>query len=122
MKKFILVLLVTLLCIIAGTCSAFELDRSRWNSYGNYANVEALYDASNISKSGNVVKMWLCYHYKDSDAYRLIYKEYTQGSNKARILKILDYYGDGTFRRGSAKVVENVAVGKKESSIVEKLW
>lgn len=122
MKKFRLIIVTVLLCAVTATCSAFELDRTRWQNLANVNNIEVFYDVNNITKSGNVAKVWLCYHYKGSDSYRLICKEYTRGGDTTKIVKILDYYSDGTFKRGSNSVIPNVAFGTNERAMADRLW
>ena len=122
MKRLALFVIVALLWGVASICSAFQIDRSQWINYANVNNIEAFYNNTNIQKDGDVAKVWLCYHYKTFDTYRLMCKEYTRGNNKARILKVLDYYGDGTFKQGSNRVVDNVALGLNEEYIVQRIW
>ena len=107
---------------ITSICSAFQIDRSQWINFANVNNIEAFYNQVSIKNDGNVARVWICYHYKNYDTYRLMCKEYTKGNDRARILKTLDYYSDGTFKQGSSKVVENVALGLNEEMIVQRLW
>lgn len=122
MKKLRMLLLTMMLCALAATCSAFELDSSRWVNLAYVNNTEVYYDTVNISKNGDTAKVWLCYHYKENDSYRLQHKEYTKGSNRVVILKTLDYYSDGTFKKGNGHVIKNVAMGSNESNLMSKLW
>ena len=122
MKKIVMVAVVVLMCAISTACFAFEIDRNQWFSNANVNNIEAFYNERSIQKEGNTAKVWLCYHYKTFDTYRLMCKEYTRGSNRARILKTLDYYSDGTFKQASNKVVSDVALGTNEDIILQRLW
>lgn len=122
MKKLIMLLAMLMLCTLATTCSAFELDSSRWVNLANVNNIEVYYDTVNIVRNGDTAKVWLCYHYKENDGYRLQCKEYTKGSNRTVILKTLDYYSDGTFKKGNGHVIKNVAMGVNEGNILSKLW
>lgn len=108
--------------MMTSVCSAFEIDRNQWFNYANVNNIEAFYNERSIQKDGNIAKVWLCYHYKRFDTYRLMYKEYTRGSNRAKILKILDYYSDGTLKRASSKEVPDVALGTNEDIILQRIW
>ena len=122
MKKIAILVAFILTLAITSICSAFEIDRSQWINFANVNNIEAFYNQVSIKNDGNVARVWICYHYKSYDTYRLMCKEYTKGNDRARILKTLDYYSDGTFKRGSSKVVENVALGLNEEMIVQRLW
>ena len=122
MKKIAILVAFILTLAITSICSAFEIDRSQWINFANVNNIEAFYNQVSIKNDGNVARVWICYHYKNYDTYRLMCKEYTKGNDRARILKTLDYYSDGTFKRGSSKVVENVALGLNEEMIVQRLW
>ncbi len=122
MKRFIFFVLVIMLCALTSICTAFELDRAQWTNYFNDPHLEAFYNESSIQRDGNVGRVWICEHYRSSDMYRLICKEYTRGNNKARILKRLDYYSDGTFKQGSTMVISDVGLGANEDVIVQKLW
>ena len=122
MKKIAILVAFILTLAITSICSAFQIDRSQWINYANVNNIEAFYNGASIKNDGNVARVWICYHYKNFDTYRLMYKEYTKGNDGARILKTLDYYSDGTFKQGSSKVVENVALGLNEDMIVQRLW
>lgn len=122
MKKIAILVAFILTLAITSICSAFEIDRSQWINYANVNNIEAFYNGASIKNDGNVARVWICYHYKNYDTYRLMCKEYTKGNDRARILKTLDYYSDGTFKQGSSKVVENVALGLNEEMIVQRLW
>ena len=107
---------------MTSVCSAFEIDRNQWFNYANVNNIEAFYNERSIQKDGNTAKVWLCYHYKELDTYRLMCKEYTRGNNRAKILKTLDYYSDGTLKRASSKEVQDVGLGTNEDIILQKLW
>lgn len=122
MKKIAILVAFILTLAITSICSAFQIDRSQWINFANVNNIEAFYNQVSIKNDGNVARVWICYHYKNYDTYRLMCKEYTKGNDRARILKTLDYYSDGTFKRGSSKVVENVALGLNEEMIVQRLW
>ena len=122
MKKIAILVAFILTLAITSICSAFEIDRSQWINYANVNSIEAFYNGASIKNDGNVARVWICYHYKNYDTYRLMCKEYTKGNDRARILKTLDYYSDGTFKQGSSKVVENVALGLNEEMIVQRLW
>jgi len=122
MRKHILVLIVMLACLVSSTCFAFSVDRAKWTNFANTNKIEVFYNNETIAYSGNTAKVWLCYHYQKTDTYRVICKEFTRGSNKTTILKILDYHSDGTFKRGSAKVIPNVALGLNEEALMQKLW
>lgn len=122
MKKIAILVAFILTLAITSICSAFEIDRSQWINFANVNNIEAFYNQVSIKNDGNVARVWICYHYKNYDTYRLMCKEYTKGNDRARILKTLDYYSDGTFKQGSSKVVENVALGLNEEMIVQRLW
>ena len=122
MKKIAILVAFILTLAITSICSAFQIDRSQWINYANVNNIEAFYNQVSIKNDGNVARVWICYHYKNYDTYRLMCKEYTKGNDRARILKTLDYYSDGTFKQGSSKVVENVALGLNEEMIVQRLW
>lgn len=122
MKKIAILVAFILTLAITSICSAFQIDRSQWINYANVNNIEAFYNGASIKNDGNVARVWICYHYKNYDTYRLMCKEYTKGNDRARILKTLDYYSDGTFKQGSSKVVENVALGLNEEMIVQRLW
>ena len=122
MKKIAILVAFILTLAITSICSAFEIDRSQWINFANVNNIEAFYNQVSIKNDGNVARVWICYHYKNYDTYRLMCKEYTKGNDRSRILKTLDYYSDGTFKRGSSKVVENVALGLNEEMIVQRLW
>ena len=122
MKKIAILVAFILTLAITSICSAFEIDRSQWINFANVNNIEAFYNQVSIKNDGNVGRVWICYHYKNYDTYRLMCKEYTKGNDRARILKTLDYYSDGTFKQGSSKVVENVALGLNEEMIVQRLW
>ena len=122
MKKIAILVAFILTLAITSICSAFEIDRSQWLNFANVNNIEAFYNQVSIKNDGNVARVWICYHYKNYDTYRLMCKEYTKGNDRARILKTLDYYSDGTFKQGSSKVVENVALGLNEEMIVQRLW
>ena len=122
MKKIAILVAFILTLAITSICSAFQIDRSQWINYANVNNIEAFYNGASIKNDGNVARVWICYHYKNYDTYRLMCKEYTKGNDRSRILKTLDYYSDGTFKRGSSKVVENVALGLNEEMIVQRLW
>ena len=122
MKKIAILVAFILTFSITSICSAFQIDRSQWINYANVNNIEAFYNGASIKNDGNVARVWICYHYKNYDTYRLMCKEYTKGNDRARILKTLDYYSDGTFKQGSSKVVENVALGLNEEMIVQRLW
>ena len=122
MKRFVFCALVTMLCAVTSICGAFELDRSQWINYFSDNHLETFYNESSIQRDGNTGKVWICQHYRSSDMYRLICKEYTRGSNKARILKRLDYYSDGTFKQGSSMVISDVGLGTNEEVVVQKLW
>ena len=122
MKKIAILVAFILTLAITSICSAFQIDRSQWINYANVNNIEAFYNGASIKNDGNVARVWICYHYKNYDTYRLMCKEYTKGNDRARILKTLDYYSDGTFKQGSSKVLENVALGLNEEMIVQRLW
>ena len=122
MKKISILVAFILTLAITSICSAFQIDRSQWINYANVNNIEAFYNGASIKNDGNVARVWICYHYKNYDTYRLMCKEYTKGNDRARILKTLDYYSDGTFKQGSSKVVENVTLGLNEEMIVQRLW
>ena len=122
MKKIAILVAFILTLAITSICSAFQIDRTQWINYANVNNIEAFYNGASIKNDGNVARVWICYHYKNYDTYRLMCKEYTKGNDRARILKTLDYYSDGTFKQGSSKVVENVALGLNEEMIVQRLW
>ena len=122
MKKIAILVAFILTLAITSICSAFQIDRSQWINFANVNNIEAFYNGASIKNDGNVARVWICYHYKNYDTYRLMCKEYTKGNDRARILKTLDYYSDGTFKQGSSKVVENVALGLNEEMIVQRLW
>ena len=122
MKKIAILVAFILTLAITSICSAFQIDRSQWINYANVNNIEAFYNGASIKNDGNVARVWICYHYKNYDTYRLMCKEYTKGNDRARILKTLDYYSDGTFKQGSSKVVENVTLGLNEEMIVQRLW
>ena len=122
MKKIAILVAFILTLAITSICSAFEIDRSQWINFANVNNIEAFYNQVSIKNDGNVARVWICYHYKNYDTYRLMCKEYTKGNDRARILKTLDYYSDGTFKQGSSKVVENVTLGLNEEMIVQRLW
>jgi len=122
MKRFILLVLTVSLCAMTSICAAFEIDRSQWTNYANVNNIEAFYHGGSIEKEGNVAKVWICYHYKTFDTYRLMRKEYTRGSNRAKILKTLDYFSDGTFKQGSSKEIPDVGLGTNEEVILQRLW
>ena len=122
MKKIAILVAFILTLAVTSICSAFQIDRSQWINYANVNNIEAFYNQVSIKNDGNVARVWICYHYKNYDTYRLMCKEYTKGNDRARILKTLDYYSDGTFKQGSSKVVENVALGLNEEMIVQRLW
>ena len=122
MKKIAILVAFIMTLAITSICSAFQIDRSQWINYANVNNIEAFYNGASIKNDGNVARVWICYHYKNYDTYRLMCKEYTKGNDRARILKTLDYYSDGTFKQGSSKVVENVALGLNEEMIVQRLW
>ena len=122
MKKIAILVAFILTLAITSICSAFEIDRSQWINFANVNNIEAFYNQVSIKNDGNVARVWICYHYKNYDTYRLMCKEYTKGNDRARILKTLDYYSDGNFKQGSSKVVENVALGLNEEMIVQRLW
>ena len=122
MKKIAILVAFILTLAITSICSAFQIDRSQWINFANVNNIEAFYNQVSIKHDGNVARVWICYHYKNYDTYRLMCKEYTKGNDRARILKTLDYYSDGTFKQGSSKVVENVALGLNEEMIVQRLW
>ena len=122
MKKIAILVAFILTLAITSICSAFQIDRSQWINFANVNNIEEFYNQVSIKNDGNVARVWICYHYKNYDTYRLMCKEYTKGNDRARILKTLDYYSDGTFKQGSSKVVENVALGLNEEMIVQRLW
>ena len=122
MKKIAILVAFILTLAITSICSAFQIDRSQWINYANVNNIEAFYNGASIKNDGKVARVWICYHYKNYDTYRLMCKEYTKGNDRARILKTLDYYSDGTFKQGSSKVVENVTLGLNEEMIVQRLW
>ncbi len=122
MKKVVILAMLTILCAIASVCSAFEIDRNQWISYANVNNIEAFYSERSIQKNGDTAKIWLCYHYTRSDTYRLMQKEYVRGSNRAKILKTLDYYSDGTLKRASSNVVHDVGLGANEDIILQRIW
>lgn len=122
MKKIVFFVSILLICIMTSVCSAFEIDRNQWFSYANVNNIEAFYNERSIQNSGDTAKVWLCYHYKVFDTYRLMCKEYFRGSDRARILKTLDYYSDGTLKRASSKVVQDVGLGTNEDIILKRLW
>lgn len=122
MKKIFLLGFILLTCVITPVCSAFEIDRNQWFNYANVNNIEAFYNERSIQKNGETAKVWLCYHFKEVDTYRVFCKEYTRGSNRARILKTLDYYSDGTLKRASSKEVPDVGLGTNEDIILQRLW
>lgn len=122
MKKVIFSLITCLLCCIAGNGYAYSLDRNQWKQFANVNNIELFYNTSSIKVDGSNAYVWICYHYVKSDAYRLIKKQYIKGSNTTTVLKMIDYYSDGTFRRGSASVVNNVAFATNEETILSNIW
>ena len=122
MKKIIVFVMLTLMCAMASVCLAFEIDRNQWSSFAHVNDIEALYNERSIQKNGDKAKVWLCYHYMKTDTYRLIQKEYVRGSNRAKILKTLEYYSDGTLKRASSNVVEDVSLGTNEDFILQRIW
>ena len=122
MKKIFLLVLILLTCVITPVCSAFEINRSQWVCFANVNNIETFYNENSIQRNGNTAKVWLCYHYLKLDTYRLMCKEYTRGSSRAKILKTLDYYSDGTLKRASSKEVQDVGLGTNEDVILQRLW
>lgn len=125
MKKILLFVILAALCVATSVCSAFEIDRNQWVSYSDVDGVEAFYHERSIQNSGNVAKVWLCYHYKYPDrydTYRLALKEYSRGSEKVKILKTLVYYSDGTLKAASNKVVPDLNLGTNEDVVLRRLW
>lgn len=125
MKRILLFVILAALCVATSVCSAFEIDRKQWVSYSDVDGVEAFYHERSIQNSGNVAKVWLCYHYKYPgryDTYRLALKEYSRGSEKVKILKTLVYYSDGTLKAASNKVVPDLSLGTNEEVVLKRLW
>lgn len=121
-KSFLTLMMTALLCAFSVSTNAYELDKSVWTVYGGNSSVETYYNLSSIRVDGNIAKVWLCYYYNSTDSYRLFCKEFYRGSDKAKVLKILDYYGDGTFRRGSVLENCNVVVTTDEQRVLSRIW
>lgn len=122
MKRIVLFVVAMLFCAIASTGYAFELNRGQWVQFGSTGKIELFYNQPGIVVNGNTAKVWLCYHYKSNDSYRLICKEFVRGGTTTTVLKTIDYYSDGTYRRGSSKVTNNVALGPNEDVIMRSIW
>lgn len=124
MKKLVLFLITAMFWTMTSLCSAagFSLDRSVWNNFANINNMEIFYNQANIKKDGNKAKVWLCYHYLDTDTYRVILREYTRGSSTASTLKTIDYYSDGSFKKGTTKCYTDLKMGINEEQILQRIW
>lgn len=124
MKKILLLMALLVFCMVSSVCYAagFVLDRTVWNNFANVNEMEIFYNTASIKKDGDKAKVWLCYHYLDSDSYRLILREYTRGVATVSTLKTIDYYSDGSFKKGTTQNYHNLQPGINEDQIVKEIW